>query len=321
MTYTPATVTQVVQWAFESEAGVAVEPVNRFRSTNLTLSPKYETEVVRPSGSRYGSTTYLKKVSTEIKIEDSLIDWNELPTLLEWAFGGPMVVDGVCSYTIGRGRTMTLAQGDLSNGEAAQVTNCFVSEFGFKWGKNSGDATVTGSVMGSFWDEHATIPNAAPSREVLPMDATQVNVYVDDTKAGMGKTQLKDAISVEFTTGSMRNSVWTLDRAFVSYSDRVDQAITDGEVTLLVKATGEGKQFVTALRNGQTKYLRIEAKNAAGDRFFHADLAVKSGDISYEDSDDVWAMTVTLKIIEDGSGFSHQFQISAPDPIAAVEAK
>lgn len=315
MSYTPASITQVIQWAFEDVAGVAVEPVNRFRSTNLTMTPKYETELVRPSGSRYGSATYIKKVSTEISIEDSLTDWNELPTMMEWAFGAPKVVGGVHTYTIGRGRTASICQGDINTGEAALVTNCFVTEFGFKWGKNSGDATITGAAVGSFWDENGTLPAAVPAREVIPMDATQVNVYCDDKSDDLGKTQLLDAISVEFSTGTMRNSVWTLDRAFVSFSDRVDTAITDGSVKLLVKATAEGRQFVTALRNGQTKYIRIEAKNPDGTRSFNADLACKSGDISYSDSDDVWATEIELKIVEDAAGFSHQFQITAPDAI------
>lgn len=307
---TPAAVNQRAQYATESVPGTAVTANRAFRATTVTMGPTVEVETVRPSGSRFASTTYIKKEMSEGKFE-GLPCFNETPRLLSWAFGAPVNEEGTGgeythTWLIGAGQTRTIELGDSTAG--AKVAGCFVKNLTFEWGRNSGDAKVSGDIVGGQWTDGVTMATSITASDVLPMEAHKVSVFVDDSYANLGETQMADALKVTFTTGDIRDAVWTLNSSKPSFSDRVDIPLDGAEVELMVKSTTEGRAFLAGLRSGNTYYLRIQVTGE--DASMNIDLAVRATEHSRDEQDGIWASTTKLRVVEDSSAFSHKFQVT-----------
>ena len=306
---TPAAVNQKAQYGTESTPGTPVAAGELFRASTVTLGPTVYVETVRPSGSRFASTTYVKKEYSEGSLE-GVPCFNELPGLFNWAFG-PCENDGEESpythtWTVGAGETRTIEIGDAT--AAAKIPGCFVKNLTLEWGRNSGDAIVSADIVGGVWTDGVTLTAAPTALAVLPIEAHTVSVYCDSSAAALGTTLLSDALKVTINTGDLREMVWTLDSSKPSFSDRVDLPLGDAQIELMVKATAAGRAFLADLRTGDTKYLRVKA--VAGSVNLVLDFAVKAADHTREESDAIWATTTTLQVAEDEDGFSHEFVLT-----------
>lgn len=307
---TPASVNQRAQWGTETSSAVAVPADRTFRATSLTFGPKFDVGNVRPSGMRFRTINYVKKEWSEGSIE-GIPCFNELPDFLTWSLGPATTVDNgdgtqTSTWEASTGTTRTIQIGDDTS--AAQVVGCFVKGFSLGWGRNSGDATLNADVVGGRWDDSRALTPDPSILPVLPVVASEVSVYVATTRAGLDSGLLPDAIKVDFSTGDMRDAVWTLDASYTSLSDIVPLAMDDASVEMLVKANATGKAFLAALRNSDTWYVRVEA-NGPQPRRFRMEFAVQATDHTREDTDGVWAATVPFAVVQDADGFSHSFEM------------
>lgn len=151
---------------------------------------------------------------------------------------------------------------------------------------------------------------------LVPIVPTQVSVYLDDTSGGLGTTKLTRAISAEFSLGNRFAGVWVLDAANTSFVNHIE---TEPDLTLsmTLQADTQGMALLDTLRDGDTKFIRIEAIGVADgieatfEYEFRLDLAGKVADTGgFSDADGVYAVEFTFVGVADGGwGKAFQFQV------------
>lgn len=316
MTTSPSMVNQGAQYGVETQRGTAVTADTDFRSVMVKFSPVVETEKTRSSGERFASAVYKSKEYSTGDLTGTPC-WEELPGLFSWTAGTPTVTDNgdgteTSEWIIaGEGETRTVMYGSKQNPSAgARLTGCFVKSIDMSFGRSSGESSVNASLHGGVFEDNVTLDTVVNSAEVDPITAEMVSVYMDGSLANIGSTLVSDALSVGFSTGDIRSEVWTLDASKSSFSDVTDVAL-ESTVDIKVKANAFGRGLLDDLRNGAKKYLRIEALK--GDKVLHIDFCVSAENHDRADEDAVYAVSATLAVIQDASGFSHKVSITKPN--------
>ena len=310
----PAYVNQRAVWGNQQAVGLAVAATDKFRASNVTMSPEYQVEFVRPSGSRVKSTNYVTKSWSEGDL-DGVPCWNELPGFFNWALGssvdpGDGTGEGTQRWTITNALNYrTVEFGEEGTGKCAQVSNVFVKNFELKWSRGAGDANVKAGLVGGAWLDSQNMSTGTTALPVRPITGTTVRCFLSsDPDTNPYEIDLSDALEINISTGDMRHDVWSLD-GYPSWKDTVDVALESFEVSLMMKATSVGREFAQYLAGSDTMYLQIMASGGDGETL-ELRFAVQPNDYSLSDQDDVYAVEVPLSVVEDSTGFSHYFQIS-----------
>lgn len=152
--------------------------------------------------------------------------------------------------------------------------------------------------------------------DLVPIIPTQVSVYMDDDFGDLGTTKLTRAINAEFSLGNRFAGVWVLDADNPSFVNHIESE-PDLTLSLTLQADSQGMALLDTLRNGDTKFLRIEAIGVpdgieTGYEYeFRLDLAGKVSDTGgFSDADGVYAVEFTFVGVADGGwGKAFQFQL------------
>lgn len=94
--------------------------------------------------------------------------------------------------------------------------------------------------------------------DVEPVLAGQVSVYLDDTAAGLGTTKLLGEYGVDFSLSGRFEPEWVLNAALASWKQHV-LARPDHSASMRLANDATSRAFMTAVRNGTRKFLRVEA--------------------------------------------------------------
>lgn len=141
----------------------------------------------------------------------------------------------------------------------------------------------------------------------LPAAPGSVSVYADDTSGALGTTKLLRCLQAELRIGGRNAPLWVLDAAQTSWANVYETA---NDVTLKLKmvADGVGMGYLSTIRNGATKFVRIEATGAAfasPDGSFNRRLRVDvAGKVEMPDDfggDTVTTVDWTLRLVEDAT--------------------
>lgn len=301
----------IAQSGHETTPGTAVAATAKFGSVAVTIDPKVDTDSITPQGEKFATAVYRKHDYSEGKF-DGVPCFTELGTILRWAYGDPAAAVAVGTgaweheFTIGSGAPRTVEFGDGTN--CASAAGVFVAGIDFAWGRNSGDAKVSGKLIGGLWDDSDTITAGLTAPAAQPIEAGMVSVYVDDSWATLGTTVLSDTLSIAVKLDDLRDADWRLNAALPSIAGSVAKA-PKAEIEIVAEATASGRALLAALRSGVTKYVRVEAVGAAvGDTGFNTlllDFAVKAADHSREDADGVYTVKATLQVVTDSAGHNH----------------
>lgn len=140
---------------------------------------------------------------------------------------------------------------------------------------------------------------APTSAEQMPVLGSQVNVYLADTAAGLdGASALTRIMTSGFNISDRFTQLWTLNRANSSWSVPVEQKPTV-QMTLKVEADDTGMGFLTNMRAGSKKFVRIEAIGpiitGSTPYTLQIDMCGKVGQPSeFSDQDGIYAIEWTL---------------------------
>lgn len=106
----------------------------------------------------------------------------------------------------------------------------------------------------------ATTPLAGGVTEidVEPVLAGQVSVYLDDAAASLGTTKLLGEYGVDFSLTGRYEPEWVLNAALASWKQHV-LARPDHSASMRLANDATSRAFMTAVRNGTRKFLRVEA--------------------------------------------------------------
>lgn len=295
---------QNIQIGVETVPGSSVAATKRLQSITIEPSVSVEKDNFRPIGSKFSALSTLGKEWVEASISGRGT-YNEIQYILssvmntatittpdsvgaplgrQWVFTPASRADDVP-------KTFTVEHG--SGVRSDRFSYGIVTEFGMTFNRSS--IEVTGSMMGRALEDNIAMTAAGvTSPALVPIIPTQVSVYLNDTVGTIGTTKLSRLISGEFHLGSRFGPVWVLDAANPSFVNHVETA-PDLTATLLLQADTQGMALLGNLRDGQTKFLRIEAIGTliGGTTFyrFAIDLALKISDTGgFSDSDGVYAI-------------------------------
>lgn len=149
----------------------------------------------------------------------------------------------------------------------------------------------------------ALVINAIRTIALIPIIPTQVSVFIDNTAAALGTTKMTRAISAEFSLGSRFGGVWVLDAANSSFVNHIETE-PDLTMSMTLQADAQGMALLEDLRDGDTKFIRIEATGTlieSGQPYlFQLDLAGKVADTNgFSDEDGVYAVEFSFVGVHD----------------------
>jgi hypothetical protein len=94
---------------------------------------------------------------------------------------------------------------------------------------------------------------------LVPILPKQVCVYLDPTFAAIGTTRLTRDFTAGFEVGGLNGPFWPLDCTINSFGGHVPLKPDTATATLQLGNDTQGREPVTAMRTGDTRYCRIEA--------------------------------------------------------------
>ena len=293
---------QNIQIGVETTPGTAVAATKRLQSVGIEPSVSVETSQFRPIGSKFNALSTLGKEWVE-----SSITGRGTYTELQYILSSVMTTGVITAPTAGASqwvftpqnrnddtpKTFTVEHG--SNIRADRFTYGLVTELGMTFNRDA--IEISGSMMGRALQDGITMTSggSVTSPPLVPILPTQVSVYLDDDPDDFGTTKLTRMISGEFSLGSRFGPVWVLDAANPSFVNHVETE-PDLSATLLLQADSQGMGLLPTLRNGDTKFLRIEAIGgnigATDEPYrFTLDMAIKISDTGgFSDADGVYAI-------------------------------
>jgi hypothetical protein len=215
-------------------------------------------------------------------------------TAKDWVFTPPIA-------GVKEPQTYTFEQGDGTTAE--KFTYGLYTQFGYKFDRKSFE--VSGTILAHQLQTGITMTSNPTNVALAPIVANQINVYIDDTQAGLGTTQALKFISGDYTMDSIYGPAWFVNRANASFSNHVDLA-PKSTFKILVEADATGMALFDSIRAGVLKYIRVEAVGAEIDadnsinNTFQHDMAVFIGKPDkFSDSGGVYAIGFECTIGED----------------------
>jgi hypothetical protein len=263
-----STISQAVQIGVESTPGTAVAADMRLGSIGINLAPKVEVNSQRPTGQKYSNLEVLGKEWSEAQLEGSPV-YTELPYLFSsvMSAGSVAVIMDDVTDTTGRTwtfnssvfdadtpTTYTVEQG--SSVRAHRATNIIVSDATLNFSR--GEVTVEGTALGRLIEDNITLTASPTTLSQIPVRPSEVTFYLDDTAAGLGGTKLTRALSGSFELTGRFGPLWIVDAAETSFATTVETE-PSCMFKIMQEADAQGMESLTAMRNGATKFLRIEA--------------------------------------------------------------
>lgn len=296
---------QNIQIGVEATPGTPVAATKRLQSIGIEPSISVETSQFRPIGSKFNALSTLGKEWVEAAISGRLT-YTEIVYLLSsvmttGVLTTPVVGTKMWTFTPSNRTNDTPKTFTVEHGSAVRADRFsygLVTELGMTFNRDSID--VSGSMIGRALEDAVsmTAPGSVTAVPLVPVLPTQVSVYMDDTAAGLGTTKMTRMISGEFNLGSRFGPVWVLDAANPSFVNHVETE-PDLSLTMTLQADSQGMGLLNSLRDGDTKFVRIEAVGGdigatATPYQFTLDMAVKISDTGgFSDQDGVYAIEFT----------------------------
>lgn len=319
---------QVVQLGVEATPGTSVAANKRLQSIGIEPSPSVEIDQFRPAGQKYRAITALGKEWTEASVTGRG-SYTEIVYMLssvmttavittpggatttrKWVFTPSSTADDTP-------KTFTVEHG--SSVRADKFTYGLVTEFNMTFNRNT--IELGGTMIGRAITDNITLTATPTTIALVPILPTEVSVYIDSLHTALGTTKLTRAISAEFSLGSRFGPVWVLDAANNSFVNHIE---TEPDLTLnvMVQADAQGMALLSQLRDGATRFVRIEAigavLEAALTYTFTLDMAVKVVDTGgFSDADGVYAIEWNFVGVHDGT-WGKAVEISVQNGLAAL---
>lgn len=329
-----ASISQTVQIGVEATHGTAVAANRKLQSLSIEPSINPETDQFRPMGQKWPSLVTLNRewVTANLSgaptydeivyplssvLEEATVtqpDATNAPSVRLWTFT-PSSTD------IDTFRTFTVEQGDSTR--AHRFAFGAVTEFGLDISR--GGIDLSGSMIGTALQDGVTLTAGPTTLPLVPVLPSQVSVYMDNTAAGLGTTKLAagggPAFSANVNIGDRRGPVWPIDAALDSFGQTVETE-PSGSLELTLEADATAMGLLTTLRNGDTKFVRIEAVgNIIATTFPYRltiDLALKVSDIGdFDDEDGVFVVPPTLQLVHDAT-WGRALQVEVQNTTSAL---
>lgn len=308
-----ASIAQGVQIGVESTPGTNVAANKQLQSIGISAAVQMEPQRFRPMGSKFATIIVPGKEWVEAEIE-GVGSYSELLHLFASCLvspGAPATLDTTArKWTFSPAnsvedtvKTLTVEQGGAVR--AHKFNYGLVTDLEITM--NRDEVSVGGTMIGQRLSDGITMtagPTALPQVPIIP---NEIDVWLDTTSAGLGATKLVRVLETVISIGSRFNPVWVLNTANTSFVSHVEVEPA-AEITIMLEADAEGMAFLTQMRAGSTKFMRIKGTSptlagAATEVYSMTwDAAVKVKEFGeFSDEDGVYAVEMTLEQVYDST--------------------
>jgi hypothetical protein len=317
-----STIAQRVQIGVESQQGTAVAATKNLLALSIGLNVAEDVHTFQPKGAKYPTVVYNGREWADCDVAGDAT-YSEIQYPMSSALCSPVtsqLLDGATPtgayrwvydpLTFGADtvKTYTVEQGD--NVRAHRAANMIVTAFGLRWDRKG--VTITGDgYAAAIEDGIALTSSGVTSIPTVPIQPTQLDVYLDNTIAGLGTTKQLRVLSGEWGVTGRFASLFVVDSSQPSFVAHVEKD-PGSTFKLKVEADAQGMANLNKFRTAQTQYLRLTAKgpkiysgtSAANDVYYslQVDVAGKVSAVSkFEDSDGVYAVEFTFTTVHDAT--------------------
>lgn len=333
-----SSISQLVQLGVEQTPGTAVAATKRLLATSIAVSVAEDVHQFQAKGAKYPTIVYNGREWADADISGDAT-YSELQYLLAGAMTTPTVaqlldaaaptgaykwVFDPLTFGADNPKTFTVEQGDASR--AHRASNLVISKFGLNFDRKG--VTIASDGFAQAIEDGVVMTSAGvTSIETVPIQPTQIDVYLDNTVAGLGTTKQLRLLSGAFDLSGRFTSLFVVDSSKPSFVASVekDPAST---FKLKVEADAAGMDMLNAFRSGGTKFMRIKCKGpkiysgatAAADVYhsFALDVAGKVSAVGkFGDQDGVYAAEFTFTTVHD-SGWNKAMHCELVNAVAAL---
>ncbi len=307
-----SSISQAVQIGVEAVPGTAVAATRRLGSIGVELGVQADVNAQRPTGQKYANLQVLGKEWSEASVSGNPA-YPELPYLFASLMSAPTitpVLNGTVpvaslwtfdssSFGADNPKTFTVEQGDAVRAQRAAYA--LLSDLTVGWSRD--EVTLDGTMMARAIEDGIALTPAAAMLPQVPVRPAELSVYLDGAPADLGLTKLLRAISGDWKLASRFGPVWVVDAAQPSYVAHVEGE-PEATFTLLQQADAQGMANLVSMRNGSTRFCRLEAVGPiiAGTvrHKMTLDMAGQISDVgSFSDEDGVYAAEWTFGAVHD----------------------
>lgn len=322
-----ATVTQATQIGVESVPGTVVPANKTLRSVSVEVGVEGENDMFRPTGKKWPviATAGMEWTSADLRGKPT---FTEMLYLIEAMLGTSAVTaDGTNGkkriYPINDAlitpKTLTIEQGDTVR--AHRFAYGLVGELALEFSRQA--TNLSGSMIGQLLTDAITMTAAPTDTALKPVVPKTVDIFLDDTSAGLGTTKLLRVFRCNPRIGNVNGPIWPINSTATSFDGHIDLA-PQGEVNLGLQADAVGMGLLPTFRNGASKFMRIKALGdaiagaVASQYTLQIDLALKIRQPQkFEDFDGVFGVGFTADLFKDDT-YGKSGEITVINEIAAL---
>jgi len=312
-----STITQVTQIGVETEAGTAVAAGKLLQALSIEPAIKADVSTFRPIGGKYTTIAALGKEWVEAKISGEVACYNHLAYLLAGILNKPTPVQQgataayLWTFTPAQTAADTIATFTVEQGSSARAGSFaygLISSLGLSFSREK--IAVSGTMLGQAYEDGITMTAKPTAIAVKPILPTDLDVYLDDTSAGIGTTKLTRVLSGSLDISDRFGTLWAINSAVSGFAAHVETPPT-AQLKLLVEADATGMGLLTPMRAGDKRYIRLAAEGPTiADTYKYAlqiDLCGVVTDVGeFSDEDGVYAVEWTFDVAYDAAWASGQ---------------
>ena len=323
-------ITQVTQLGVEAVKGTGVACNKLLQAISIEPAIKADVKTFRPLGAKYATIAALGKEWVEAKISGDVACYNHLAYLLSGAlaYADPAQQGATAAYlwtfTPAQSAEDTIKTYTIENGSsvrAGKFVYGLVRDLSLKFSREA--ISVEGAMLGQAYQDNSGLTGAPTAIPVQPILPTDLDVYLDDTSAGIGSTKLTRALSGEFSLTDRFGPLWAINSAVDGYAAHVETA-PKAQLKLLVEADASGMGLLTAMRAGDKRYVRVKAVGPLiADTYYYTLQLDVCGGVSdvgeFSDEDGVYAIEWTFDIAYDsGWAGGRAMQVQLTNTLTAL---
>lgn len=185
--------------------------------------------------------------------------------------------------------------------------------------------SFSGSMIGQQLADNITLTASPTAIEEAPILPTHIDVFVDSTSAGLGTTKMTRDFNVVWRNNDAYGVIWPLNSTLASWAAPVGLAPT-AQMELTLEADTQGMAYLTDLRAGSTKYVRVQAVStvSAGATTTKYSLIIDfAGKISasptFDETDGVYTVSWTMDAVFDAAwGTGQYMKVTLINKVAAL---
>lgn len=305
------TITQRLQIGVETVPGTPVAASVRLQSANVNITPDGGFQIIRGAGAKYPAIAALGKDFAGGSLEGGPT-YTELVYFLAGLLGPATISTpggatdardwdwDIATYDVQDPTTLTLERG--SDVQAERAAGAAITGLGIDYSRDALD--LSGDVIATAFEEGFTLTSSVPDLDLIPVLPREVDIFLDDTAAGLGTTKELRVLQASWALGDRFGALWPLNSALSSYA-ALYETEPSGDVKLMMEADTAGMALFDTMRAGSSKFLRIAAASPteieAGYNYeLDVDLAVKVNDIpDYSDEDGLYAVGWNMGLFHD----------------------